>query len=137
MTQVHKYAHILHRCSICSKWPSDTDTVTTDTNKIYYCKSVMHHKSKEAESRHTSPLHDMSCRLCSWCLFVRSLTKGHLLCHRIMRQKAAGKHLINILSPSDGYTSTGSPTRPPSYSSIQLLVLSFSVWFLLPQTLHL
>lgn len=81
----------------------------------------MHHKSKKAESRSTSPLHDMSCRLCNWCLFLCSLTKGRLLCHRIMRQKAAGKHLINILSPSDGYTSTGSPT-----SSLLLFHSTFS-----------
>lgn len=91
----------------------------------------MHHKSKRAESRHTSPLHDMSCRLCYWCLFVRSLTKGHLLCYRIMRQKAAGKHLINILSPSDGYTSTGSPASSFSlfhstFSSLLLCLVRFA-----------
>lgn len=129
MTQIQKYTHIFHRCNICNKWPSDTDRVTTNTNKIYYCKNMMHHKSKKAGSRNTSPLHDMSCRLCYWCLFVCSLTKGHLLCLRIMRQKAAGKHLINILSLSDGYTSTGSPT-----SSFLLFHSTFSS---LLQMLHL
>lgn len=39
-------------------------------------------------------------------IFMCGLTKDGLLCHLIMRQKAAGQQLINIVSLSEGYTTT-------------------------------
>lgn len=50
-----------------------------------------------------------------WCIFMCSFTKDHLLCHQIMRQKAAGKHQINIVSPSK--VTQPQPAQPVCFHS--------------------